>query len=373
MRVFSWCGKRWLIALVGLVILGGVAWLNRTPLLTWYGLRGLAAASEQDRESWAEWVAGLDEAALPGLLDLLARDDPQTCANAEAALSQLTRRWGQANERTARLTGLLGERFGQFSKPGQHAVLELAIVVLRPEEARSPAPAAVVEAGFRLLTAAASGTDKGVKLRTLALAEVLIDRATPQAIGFYRDLARKGLAETDADCRVRAVHLALHAALKQDADVLRRVVPLLRDGNVGVRRAALLAVGLAEQVIPEDDLLPLLHDADAEVRRLCEGALRGRGRQEKDIRLARLISHPEADGRLQLLRHLHQAEYPGVWLRRLSQDPDAAVRAAAVRAAAEHPQVDLADRLREMRDNDPSATVRQLAAYYLQRRPPSPR
>jgi hypothetical protein len=373
MRVFSRCGKKSLIAIAVLLVLGGVGWLNRAPLLTWYGMHSLAAASEQERAGWVEWVAGLDVAALPGLLDLLARDDARACANAEAFLSMLARRWGQADARTLRLSTQLSERFTRFSKPGQHAALELAIVVLRSEEGRPPAPAALVDGGFKLLTAAGWDTDKGVKIRTLALAEVLIDRAAGKAIDYYRDLARKGLAEADPDSRVRAVHLTLHAALKQDADLLQRLVPLLRDARVEVRRAALLAVGLAEQVIAEDDLLPLLHDPDAEVRRLCEGALRGRGRQEKDIRLARLISHPAADGRLQLLRHLQQAEYPGVWLRRLSQDPDAAVRAAAVRAAAEHPQVDLADRLQEMRDGDPSATVRQLAAYYLQRRTPAPR
>jgi hypothetical protein len=148
------------------------------------------------------------------------------------------------------------------------------------------------------------------------------------------------------------------------------VVPLLRDSRAEVRRAALLAVGLAEQVIADDDLLPLLHDADADVRRLCETALRGRGLPEAHLRLARLISAPGPEDRLQVLRHLQGTEDldPGVWLRRLSQDPDAAVRFAAMAAASSDGQVDLSDRLREMRDRDPSPTVRQWAPYFLQRR-----
>jgi hypothetical protein len=64
------------------------------------------------------------------------------------------------------------------------------------------------------------------------------------------------------------------------------------------------------------------------------------------------------------LRYAHDLE-PGVWLRRLSHDPAPAVRAAAVRAAAERHTVHLTDRLEQMAQNDPCPTVRQLAKYYL--------
>src|SRR5262249_60422106 len=72
----------------------------------------------------------------------------------------------------------------------------------------------------------------------------------------------------------------------------------------------------------------------------------------------------------EVLRHLEYAEdlAQGHWLRRLTQDPDAAVRFAAMAAAAANRQVDLSERLREMRDGDPSPTVRQWAPYFLQRR-----
>src|SRR5262249_8220433 len=58
----------------------------------------------------------------------------------------------------------------------------------------------------------------------------------------------------------------------------------------------------------------------------------------------------------------------GVWLRGLTHDPDGGVRFAARAAAAANRQVDLSDRLREMRDGDPSPTVRQWAPYFLRRR-----
>src|SRR5262245_7346056 len=96
-------GRKWPVPLLVLLTLAGVAWLNRTPLLTWYYLRQLTAAAPAERETWAERVAGLGEAALPGLLEHLTRGDAQVCANAEAALAQLARRWGLADARTAAL------------------------------------------------------------------------------------------------------------------------------------------------------------------------------------------------------------------------------------------------------------------------------
>ena len=50
----------------------------------------------------------------------------------------------------------------------------------------------------------------------------------------------------------------------------------------------------------------------------------------------------------------------------IEQVTEQAVRAAAVRAAGEHPHVDLADRLRELAANDPCDVVRWNARYYLQ-------
>jgi hypothetical protein len=186
----------------------------------------------------------------------------------------------------------------------------------------------------------------------------------------YRKLIDEGLAADDGECRVRAIHLTMHAALRQEAGLLKRVVGLLRDPRAEVRRAAVLAVGLSEEAISVDDLLPLLHDADAMVCRLCEAALRKRGLEERHLRLGWLVSAPRAEDRLGVLRHLEAAADldPGVWLRRLTQDPDAAVRFAAMAAAAANRQVDLSDRLRQMRDSDPSPTVRQWAPYFLRSR-----
>jgi HEAT repeat protein len=145
------------------------------------------------------------------------------------------------------------------------------------------------------------------------------------------------------------------------------VVPLLRDSSVRVRESAMLAVGAQPNVVSTDDLLGWLHDGDAGVRALCEKALRSRGLQERHIRLGRLITDPSARVRLKLIDMLKRTTdlEPGVWLRRLSHDPVAAVRAAAVRAIQEQELATLADRIEQMAQNDPCPTVRQLAQYYL--------
>jgi HEAT repeat protein len=149
------------------------------------------------------------------------------------------------------------------------------------------------------------------------------------------------------------------------------VVSSLRDPVPEVRRAAVLAVGIAEEAISKEEMLPLLQDPDAEVRRLCEKALRGRGLDDTYIKLARLISDQRPGSRLQVVHLLREAEDSvsgsGVWWQHLSEDPSPAVRAAAVRFAGMDPAgADFRERLLQMSREDPSPTVRQLALHYVQ-------
>jgi hypothetical protein len=155
--------------------------------------------------------------------------------------------------------------------------------------------------------------------------------------------------------------------MRREIEMHEHVVPLLNDPAPEVRQAAMLAVGPSSEVLATDDLLRWLHDPDADVRRLCEGALRSRGLHEDHVRLGRLMTDSRAGVRLQVVDCLRESSdlEPGVWLRRLSHDPAPAVRAAAVRAASEQTALDLTDRLEQMAENDPSPTVRQLARHYL--------
>src|SRR5208337_1265426 len=129
------------------------------------------------------------------------------------------------------------------------------------------------------------------------------------------------------------------------------LAPLLDDPVAEVRQAAILAVGPARDVVNTEDLLRALHDPDPDVRRLCEVMLLGdRGLRQEDVILGRLISDARPEVRLKVLDRLRPASdtEPGVWLRRLSQDPVPAVRAAALRAVAEQPLLDFSERLQQM-------------------------
>jgi HEAT repeats len=362
-------GKKSLLFMLLLLMLTGVGWWQRTPLLAWYYVRGLAGAGDDTRPIWVQRIARLDSAAVPALLACLRRDDPRACGNAEAALISLVRQWGNRDPRALQCAEQATAGFAGLSGCGQQSALEVALMLLRAQPTPTPVWAPATQAAGRMLAAAVPMSDESVQTRALALAEVLVD-AVPQ--GQWGDtfgaVVRAGLKSPDPNSRVRAVHLTLHAALQTDPELLTQVLPLLRDPATPVRRAALLAVGMAEKIINEDTLLPLLHDPDADVRRLCEGALRGRGLQDEQLRLARLISDARPSARLEVFDRLsHSTDLePGAWLRRLSQDPSPAVRAAAVRAAAAQTQVDLSSRLRQMAQDDPSPTVRQLAGHYWQ-------
>ena len=148
-----------------------------------------------------------------------------------------------------------------------------------------------------------------------------------EALRPARELARAGLQSEDPANRLLAVRLSLHPGM----DLLESVVALLHDPAVEVRKAVLLAIGPSEAsgVVRDEELLPSLHDTDAEVRRLTMEALRGRGLRPEHIELGRLLTHPDHKMRLRVLDHLREASDldPGLWLRRLSHDQTACVRA----------------------------------------------
>jgi hypothetical protein len=158
--------------------------------------------------------------------------------------------------------------------------------------------------------------------------------------------------------------------MRKDKDVLEKAVPLLCDAEPAVRKAALIMLAPESDVVRDEALLPLLHDADLEVQYWCEMALRRRGRTDDDIAVARMISHKDPAVRIRVAHLLQRMPDLNLaaWLHQLSLDPSPAVRAAALRAAADNPHVEFADRLREMADSDASAAVRQNAQYFLRTR-----
>ncbi len=364
MWIITFFGSRWGIGLLAVGILAGVGcWLARDAILGWYYLERLSRASEQDRAGWAECVARLDSAAVPGLLRRFADEDGRACANAQAGLAAVVARWPADDPRRGRLAVQLAESFGRDSVAGQRRVLELFAAWLQV----SPALADVRDCGVRLVPLAGRSADKDVRAAGLAVCGSFVNGETrPEVLACCRELIRRGLQDAEADNRALAARLAALTPV----NLLPEVAPLLDDPSPAVRQVAMMVVGPAPEAISTDDLLRSLHDTDEDVRRLCEAQLRDwRGLRHEDIALGRLISDPKPGVRLQVLENLGRARdlEPGVWLRRLSHDPSAAVRAAAIRTAGEQLQIDLSDRIRQMAQNDPSPTVRQLAQFYLSR------
>jgi HEAT repeats len=360
--------KGWLLGAAVIAGLAGLAWWQHTPALTWYYLHELAAADADSRATWVARVASLDVAAVPGLLEHLESRDPTVCTNAQDALVALVRRWGAADPRTHAVVEEMRHRFGGMSGLGQISSLEVMTEILQDERLKTW-PAALTGAAAELLHA--SEDRPGLRATALVLAGVLLDRVPPgQCLDSCHVLADKGLTDRLPRARLAAVRLLMRPGLQGAQALLAKVVPLLRDAEAPVRRAALVALAPAPELVREDDLLPLLHDPDLEVQRLCEAALRSRGLGDAHLDLARLLCDDSPKARLKVLERLGRVDDvdPSAWLRRLSQDPCSAIRAAAVRAAAQHPRADLTDRLREMSQQDPSETVRQNAKYYLSQR-----
>lgn len=353
------------LALVGVVVALGLAtWWWGNSVLAWYYVQRLSRADEANRECWAKRVARLDEAAVPRLLACLRDQDSQVCGNAQAGLACLAACRQAEPARYLDLANRLTDLFPQLSLAGQCSVLELQAAWLK--EWQQPIPAELRQAALRLLPTAGRSADKEVRGRALLLAGTLLQQEKEgETCTVCREVVRRGLQDNEAANRALATHLAAKPGL----NLLPQVAPLLDDPAPAVRQAAMLAVGPYPEAVATDDLLRSLHDTDEDVRLLCEAALRSRGLKKEDVDLARLISDDQPSVRLQVLETLLRSAdlEPGVWLRRLSHDAAPAVRAAAVRLASEHGQLDFADRLGQMAQNDPSPTVRQLAGYYLAR------
>jgi hypothetical protein len=362
--------RKFLGILFLLVLLGGgvVAWRERTSILSWFYIRNLAHSSDANRSRWIVRTASLGEAALPGLFNCLTQSDPHVCGNARAAVEYLAQTWGETDARTVDMASRLAREFDHFSPAGQKETLELALAWIRKSEARNEGLAA---ACAQLIGESASVDDEEVIGGALALCGLLLDRpADPSSSQSNRPLdpAQKLVAAAlhshTIDNRIQAVRLSLLPGM---ADLLEEAAKLLFDESPLVRRAALVAVAEARDIVHDDQLLPCLHDADPEIRRLCEQVLIARGLRREYIELGRLLTDARPSSRLQVLDRLRESTEldPGLWLRRLSHDPAASVRVASIRAMSYQSFVDLSERIDDMARNDSSPTVRQLARYYL--------
>lgn len=322
--------KRVLRVALGLVVVlaavGAWAGANATALRVRYAAhRFTAAATDEERASWADALAAHGDAGLPRLVEFVKAGDPAQCPAAAAALERHLDALPEGDPRAVNLCGQVLQTF-----PGSGEATPAAVLGLLP---------------------------------------TVLKRAGGVHAMRCREVVAAGLRMPATPARLLAVRVAMHPRVKMRTDL----VPLLSAAEPEVRRAALFAVGPAtddEPVIGDEDLFRWLHDPDEGVRKGCSDALVSRGRTDAEIGLGRRLTHPEPGERLKLLldlRYDDDVADPEPWLERLSRDAEPAVRAGAARVAVEV----AADRklvapvwVGRLADADPDPTVRRVAAYF---------
>jgi HEAT repeat protein len=323
-------------------------------------------------------TAALEAAGVDALVDWLREADATSCERAGQALMTLSQSWKARHPLQDTLAARIDDQFNRFSPAGRvHAIRVLECVVdVHAEEL----PSETTVQALRNVLVHGDGF-LGNELRSHALhfalhSRPLIPPAATDWLDVCRLLVKSGLTDDRVECRAAAVRLAATPGV----DMLDKVVPLLigetKDPATEVRVVSILMLGSSdhEELLGTDEMLPLLHETDAEVRRVAERALRGRGLQGSRLHLAKLVSHPEATQRAQAaLAVFRFPELDSVlWLDRLSRDEDPAVRAAALRAASQFGEERFRSRVTEMATKDPSPTVRQIASYYSRASRPGP-
>jgi hypothetical protein len=256
----------------------------------------------------------------------------------------------------------MAKEFAGYPGPGRCAALVASCAAFENPVKSMPQTLAI---GLTALVRQA-GRDADAEVRGcgLELAEKAEQGVPAELRQACLEAAHLGLKDSTPANRARAVRVAA-----QPAHALRNEVVLaLRDPEAEVRREAVRAVGPWDDTVATEDLLVWLHDPDAGVRHACEQVLReDRKLTEEHVEMGRLVTDARPAMRVRVVNQLHDGGELdlNVWLRRLSHDPSAAVRAATVRAAIEQHCADLVDRIEQIAGEDPSPTVRQLARFYI--------
>ena len=112
-------GRRFGIALLVVTVAVSIFLYAGSPVLTWYYLHGLTHADEADREGWVKRLVGMDQEAVPGLLDCLRGEDERGCENVAAALTALIDASPARDPRRLELAARLEGVFARCGGPGQ--------------------------------------------------------------------------------------------------------------------------------------------------------------------------------------------------------------------------------------------------------------
>jgi hypothetical protein len=270
------------------------------------------------------------------------------------------------------------ERLMELQEAGQRRLLTLLIqgdetarqAVLRAWQRRVKEwPGEMIDKWLEVASTFWDEADDRSQKALLGLVLPVFERPDAGNMLACRKIVGWGLRSADAPVRREAVTLARHYG----SQFRQQWLELLKDPDAQVRQAALFTVATladASTWLADEELFHWLHDPDEGVRRICQDALLSRGRSVLEIDLGRRLTHPDANERLKLIAELRYDDVvvdPEPWFHHLVRDPEAAVRAAAVRAVAElrvqrrsvcPPWVESVVR------TDPDSLARRIMQYY---------
>ena len=355
----------WGLAATSLIAIT-VFFLGLDRAVAWWRVRQLLAAEPHAQALIVDQLAQHPIAACHQLLEvLLEENEPNRAIVLGDALTLIGREpGGAANEAMVACVQQIVQGFKSCPACGREQATQwVCSMIERIPEGEKAAPEFLTGAS-KLVEIGRASAEAGPRAAVLRLATALARVGlTEENVSRYRELARAGLADNAPPVQLAAISLAMLSPLRM-AD---EIAPCLASSSSEVRRAALVVLGPNPDAVTEDAILPLLHDSDEQNAALARSALLSRGLSDDQIRLGRLLADPSPAQRLLVIDHLDDGSHVDVnmWLKRLSHDTSPAVRSAAARAMAQASSPDLAERLAQMAEGDPSPTVSRLTRHFM--------
>lgn len=350
------------LLILGIILLTGVAaFWQKNALLAWYYANRVSAVSEDRREHYAGKVELLGLPGSRALVNLFTSTDQHSCRNAGVVLYQVMMRWGWSDPRVQSTLMYAAESCVQFSTHGRSECLSL---LHRLSSDQMDSTSAQMALATKLL--AQVGSQPEARLAALELTVELLKRdiASSEALlAQAKAWVVAGLKDEHPSVRLAAVRLAVNPSVR----TLELLPPMIHDHSSEVRHLVLLALGENETLLNTDTLCQLLQDSDAEVRGVCERALRVRGLSSAQVSLAKRMHDPQPLVRAELpdlLLGLSESDIL-LWMERLAKDPSPAVRAAAIRAMGSIGDLRFESMLRQVTEKETDATVREIALFFL--------
>lgn len=354
-----------LLVVAGLV---GLGFWQRHDWWVWLKASQYSNMPAEERQAVLADLRAGEARLLPLVIRQLRSEDATCCAGTGQMLRELLGTVPNSLRAEAVLRELAAE-FASFSPPGQQQALELWVELFPRLD--DPVPAELQPTAALLLEQSARAGD-GCRKPALELALLLLPSAAGDQVRVHaKYLAEQALRSGTTQEQRLAVKLAAYPVLGL-LDQLPRLLSAQEGAAPEVRSLVLLALGSHEQLLPSEQIVPLLHAEPAELAQLADQVLRSRGLTEAQLRLARLLANPDGAERARVVPLLLEgsAVDAQVWLERLTKDPSPAVRAAVIRVAMGKGDPQWRERVREMAQSDPNSTVQAIARFHLSSQQP---